>query len=130
MGKKKILALGALLQSFLLSFLPICAAQTNEFFKPNIVMEGMMPILSVGSEFRMLTSLTTPTNLFWSTNCTNMFYFSGFGYCMYYPLYLNPNFNEAQYNAGPNSTYLSNVTIGGYTTQATLINMNEICLVG
>ena len=49
---------------------------------------------------------------------------------MYNPLYLNPNFNEAVYNAGPNSTYLGNVTIGGYTTQATLINMNEICLTG
>ena len=130
MGKKKILALGALLQSSLLSFMPICAAQTAAFFKPTILMEGMMPTISGGSNFRMLTSLTTPTNLFWSTNCTNVFYFNEPGTCQYYPLYLNPNFNEAQYNAGPNSTYLGNVTIGGYTTEATLINMNQICFSG
>ncbi len=47
MAKKKILALGALLQSSLLSFLSVCAAQTNEFFAPTILMEGMMPTLQV-----------------------------------------------------------------------------------
>ncbi len=132
MRKKKILASIALLQSSLLSCLPICAAQTFEFFQPTILMEGMMPTVKVGSQnFRMLTSLTAPTNIFWSTNCTNPLY-NGYdaGPCNGYPLYLDPNFNEATYNAGPNSTYLSNVTIGGYSTQATLINMREICLTG
>lgn len=93
-----------------------------------------MPTISVGKpgydDLRMLTSLTATTNLFWSQNCTNFFYFNLTGYCSYGPLYLNPNFNEQTYNSGPNSTYLSNVTIGGYTTQATFINMNELCVNG
>ena len=127
MRKKKILASIALLQSSLLSCLPICAAQTFEFFQPTILMEGMMPTVKVGSQnFRMLTSLTAPTNIFWSTNCTT---YNGSS-CFSSPFYLDANFYEATYNAGPNSTYLSNVTIGGYSTQATLINMREICLTG
>ena len=79
----------------------------------------------------MLISLLSPATWVWSTNCTNSVPGAANSSCSSYPVYVNPAFNETSMTVGtPNNTYIGTVSAGGYTSEATLVNVSTPCLGG
>lgn len=113
--------------------------QAGQSFVCNVTINNYMPTLqwAAGADSAtvtkqpMLISLLGPATWVWSTNCTNSLPDAANSSCASSPVGVNPAFNfSTMVLSDPAPTYLGLVSGGGYSSEATSVNISTPCLGG